>query len=249
MVASQAKTKMEHPVSGQSPGRETSESVEIRAKDVMTATVSSVTSGMTVHDLAVFLDENKISAAPVIDDDQLVGIVSASDLLQREELGTSPSVANDQRLGSNFDLQKYHGRHVRDVMSPNVMTIGRDTGLDDVCQLMLDANVRHLLVEDEKNIVGMVSRSDIVHTLAARPEAAGPPKSYDDDIIRYRIMDVLVGFPGAMPWFTTVDVLNGVVTLNGSVNAETDLKVSARAIGDLENVRRVEDHRSIIQPY
>ena len=173
MADSRVKTNIEHSVSGQSSGRETSEFVEIRARDIMTAAVSTVAPEMTVHDLAVFLDENKISAAPVMDDDQLVGMVSASDLLQREELGTSPSIASDNRVGSNFDFEKYHGKYVRNVMSPDVVTIGPDIGLDVVCQIMLDANVRHLPVGDEKSIVGMVSRSDIVHTLAARPEDAG----------------------------------------------------------------------------
>ncbi len=249
MAASQSDTNVKHPVSGRNPGGGASKAVVIRARDIMAAPVSTVSLDMTVHDLAVFLDHNKIGVAPVLDDDQIVGIVSISDLLQREELGTSPSISGENRSGSNLNFDKFHGSHVADVMSPNVLTITANTGLDVICELMLDANVRHLPVVDEKDLLGIVSRSDIVHTLAGRPEGAGSPRSYDDDVIRYKIMDVLVGFSGANPWSTTVDVLDGIVILSGSVTDESVLELSIEAIKEVDHVKQVEDHRVVLQPY
>src|SRR5206468_214266 len=61
----------------------------MRAQDVMTAEVMTVTPDTSIGDLAGLLVRHGISGVPVVDaENQLVGIVSEGDLLHRTELGT-----------------------------------------------------------------------------------------------------------------------------------------------------------------
>ena len=61
----------------------------MKATDVMVTKVISVTPDVLVQDVAYILLSNRISAVPVVDDnDQLLGIVSEGDLMRRAEAGT-----------------------------------------------------------------------------------------------------------------------------------------------------------------
>ena len=65
---------------------------QIRAAQIMTGHVFSVHRDATVKDVARLLVEKNISALPVMDHGRIVGIISESDLLHREELGNVPLV-------------------------------------------------------------------------------------------------------------------------------------------------------------
>ena len=249
MVSTSSAVHQNQPRARGDPGRKPGQNASILVRDIMTRNVVFVFPDTTLHDLVQILDREKISSVPVVDGSKLVGIVSQGDLLQREELGASPSMAGDVPFGSNIDIRKSHGTHVNDVMTRDVLTVSQNTKLEKVCEQMLETRIRQLPVVEDDEVVGIISRADIVHTLANRPEGAGPPRSDDDDIVRYKVIDTLLGLPGANAWFTTVDVLDGSVTLQGSVDNENALQLSAKAIAKLEHVTEVDDHRSILQPH
>ncbi len=65
----------------------------MRAADVMTTKVITVTPDASVQDVAALLANNGISGVPVVDTaGQLVGVVSEGDLLHRTETGTARRV-------------------------------------------------------------------------------------------------------------------------------------------------------------
>ena len=65
----------------------------MKAADVMVSAVISVRPNARVEEVANILLANRISAVPVIDEqDQLVGLVSEGDLMRRAEAGTSGAV-------------------------------------------------------------------------------------------------------------------------------------------------------------
>ena len=65
----------------------------MRAMDVMTVRVVTVSPDMSVQDLAKLMSERGISGAPVVENDRVVGIVSEGDLLHRAETGTERRTA------------------------------------------------------------------------------------------------------------------------------------------------------------
>jgi CBS-domain-containing membrane protein len=72
----------------------------MRAMDVMTTPVITVTPDTTVQELAKLLSEKGISGVPVVEGgDRLVGIVSEGDLLRRAELGTERRRSRWMELG------------------------------------------------------------------------------------------------------------------------------------------------------
>ena len=234
--------------------RPTGKPVQIRARDILAAVfvdapIICINPDRSVRDIALLLSSKKISAAPVVDGGKIVGIVSEGDLIQRHELGVKPRNAGN---GSNAEATghaKAYGTQARDVMTRSVVTVSEDTSLAEIVDILLAKNIRRVLVTREDELVGVVSRSDIVRVLAARPEGAGEPMSDDDDIVRFKVIEALIAFGGASPWLTTVTVEGGVVELSGSVQDETAVEPSRTAIASIPEVIAINDKRSVLQPH
>ena len=234
--------------------KDVSKPAKIRARDVLatdfvSAPVIYVGPKTTVRQIALLLTNKKISAVPVVDDGKIVGIVSEGDLIQRHELGRKESVAGQEPSKVNADYAKSYGMHACDVMTRDVVTVSEDTSLVEIVETLLTKNIRRVLVTREAELVGVVSRSDIVRVLAARPEGAGKPMSGDDDIIRFKVIETLMSILGISPWLMAVDVSNGVVELSGTVQDEAGRESSRIAIENIPNVVEVKDKRSSLQPY
>jgi CBS domain-containing protein len=228
----------------------TSQRATIRAKDIMTTEVVWVTPSKTVQEVAQLMTERHISAVPVIDKNKIVGLVSEGDLIQREELGTATSLPGQKTRGANANYARSHGRFASDVMTRNVITVSEDTPLADIAEIMQAKHIKRVPVTRDSKLVGIVSRSNIVQTLARRPhDTHAEPADSDDDIIRFKVIDTLMGMPGTSPWLTRVDVSNGVVALSGTIQDESTKEPSRVAIEHIAHVVAVEDHRNILQPY
>lgn len=229
---------------------EASNPATIRARDVLVielieAPVISVGPDSTVRELALILSKNKISGVPVIEGGKVVGIVTEGDLIRRHELGRTPHVVR-QSEDMNAHRSKAYGVYARDVMTRNVITVAEDTPLPDIIETMLNENIRRVLVARDGKLLGVISRSDIVRVLAARPESASHPMSDDDDILRFKIIETLMKIPGVNPWQMTVTVSNGVIEICGRVDDEAVRNLSRVAIENLPHVRKVLDKRSSI---
>jgi CBS domain-containing protein len=214
----------------------------IRAKHLMTTSVTIVQPDTTVHKIAQLLSDRQISAVFVIDHDAVVGIVSEGDLLHRVELDINSESESTSR-------KKFEGRHARDVMTQDVVTLTEDASLADVIRTLQTNHIRRVPIVQGAKLVGVVSRADIMRALAARPEGSHGPTSKDDDMIRYQIMETLLSIPGTSPWATTVTVSNGIVELNGSIEVEAVRDPSRIAIECIPDIVEVRDHRAVIQPY
>ena len=212
---------------------------EILARQIMSTDVIWVKPDLPVHEIASLLARLHISAVPVLDNGKIVGIVSEADIIRREELGT---IRTDRRNAQD-------GPRAADVMTRDVVTIGPDTPLREIARLMQSKNIRRLPVVDGRHLAGIVSRADIVRTLAARPDAPHAPLTSDDDILRLAVIDALMRFPGASPWLTSVTVARGVVELDGLVEDETALIPSREAAANLPEVAELHDRRTVLQPY
>jgi CBS domain-containing protein len=223
------------------------ERAAIMAKNIMTGEVVTVDPHTSAQDIARLLSKHGFSAVPVVDDRKIVGIVTEDDLLRRDELGTSPKHCV---VGSADPVcVKSHGLCARDVMTPNVVTVAEETPLAEIAELMESRRIKCVPVARAGGLVGIVCRADIVRALAARPEGSHGPLVCDDDIVRFKVIEILMGMPGASGWLTNVSVSKGVVALSGAVEDENVREPSRRAIENIPCVIAVDDHRSILQPY
>ena len=134
-------------------------------KDVMTSPVITIHVHTSVKEALRLLDEHRVTSLPVTDGrGHLVGIVSEADLLR-------DAVRGDPRAHmAPHEKVEEHPSHVEDVMSTLSMTVTGDTDLSDAVDLMTSTAVKSLPVVEGGRVVGVVSRSDVVHLLARSDE-------------------------------------------------------------------------------
>jgi CBS domain-containing protein len=222
--------------------------------DVMTPNVITVDPDMPVRDLAALLSERGISGAPVVDSGgRMVGIVSEGDLLHRAELGTEK---RDERRHSWWlehyasglaqEYVKSHGRVVKDIMTRNVITVTEDTDLADVATLLETKRIKRLPVMRGGEIVGIISRSNLVRALGATlaKPAPGAGGGEDDRAIRRALLAELAQqqWAGRL-WEQDIIVSNSVVHLwFGSDEPEERRQAVRVAAENIPGVRGVEEH-------
>lgn len=223
----------------------------MRASDVMTSNVVSAKPDMTVKEVARMLVDRGISGAPVIDAaGHVVGMISEGDLLHREELGTDRrrrswwldlfSSSNDAK-----DYIKTHALTVQDVMTTPVISVDEDTPLSEVANILERRRIKRVPVTKAGQLVGIVSRANLVQALASIPEEPAPDVALSDREIRAALMGEMTGHNWAFAGRNIV-VSDGVVHLWGifhSMEAVQAVRVAAESI---PGVKRVEDHT---EPY
>lgn len=144
-------------------------------KDVMTKEVITVHENDTVEKCANILSTKNLSGLPVVDDNnKVIGIVTEGDLIKRASRIEGPPVL--EVLGGIFYLEtpdkfmkrlkKLTGSVVRQIMTKNVITIDPDEEVDYAATLLVGEKIKRLPVVDKRgNLVGIISRKDIMHYL------------------------------------------------------------------------------------
>lgn len=224
----------------------------MRAMDVMTTNVITVDPNTSVQEVARLLSERSISGVPVVDSqNRLVGIVSEGDLLHRVETGTERRVRRRRSwwldtIGSDEELArdyvKSHGRTAKEVMTRDVISVAETTELADIATLLETKRIKRVPVVRDGQLVGIVSRANLVRALAA---AGGQPMSAaaDDRTIRQNLLAELKGREWVHTWAADIIVRDGVVHLWVSDDRPEEERQALRvAAENVPGVRGVEEH-------
>lgn len=108
--------------------------------------VISASPDMSVLEVVAVLAEKRIGAVPVIEREQVIGIMSERDMI----------------YGMHRDGAKFFDRRVRDVMTSPVITVTSATTPLEALAMMTRRRIRHLPVVDDGVLVGFVSIGDLV---------------------------------------------------------------------------------------
>lgn len=158
----------------------------MQAADVMTTTVITVQLDTQVRKIVELLLTHRISAVPVVDTDQRVlGIVSEGDLMRRMENDTDNrhSWWLEEILSTRGTAREYiksRGRKAGNVMTPDVVTVEEETPLYEIARLLERHHLKRVPVTRDGKLVGIVSRANLLHGLAAREAESAGPRSSDD---------------------------------------------------------------------
>ena len=118
---------------------------DVKAREIMTANVTSVQDDSTVEDAARLMTGRHISGLPVVNAaGALIGLVT------------------------ELDLSSKQGRTVADIMSRSVISVSADTEVEEVAHLLTNARIRRVPVLEGDKLVGILSRSDLVRQIAMR---------------------------------------------------------------------------------
>lgn len=218
----------------------------MKARDVMVSPVITVKPYSSVRDVAKLLIEKRISAVPVVGDDgKLAGMISEGDLMHRSETGTERQhswwlrpIAGESTLASEY-IQN-HTHKISDLMRRKVITAKPDTPLSEIAVLMERNGIKRVPIMQDGELVGIVSRANLVQAIASAPTGLEVPLA--DEAIR----DKLIAKLQAQPWAHTdrfnVTVHNGVVSFWGIANSETERKALCVAAETTPGVRAVNDY-------
>ena len=149
---------------------------EYVARDFMEKFVFSVPPEVTVHELIRIFVSHNMSAIPVVDEDNhLIGIVSEGDLLYKkvrphiprhlDVLGGTIYYCGYGRYEKSF--KKILATKASDLMTEKTRCVTPDTPMSTITSLMIDEHLKTVpVVDEEKHLVGMITRHDILTVLA-----------------------------------------------------------------------------------
>ena len=216
--------------------------MNVTVKDVMSTHVIAVRQGAPYKEMAAMLHEQRVSAFPVIDEDnKVIGVVSEADLLTKEALeGTVPRTL--QSLTRQSVRTRVNAVTAADLMTKPAVTIGPGESVTHAARLMFDRRVKRLPVtSDDGTLIGIVTRSDVLSVYSRS----------DTDIQRQVTQDLILGTFLCDSDRFTVTVRNGIVTIKGTPEtSQVGLDIIS-AIRHMEGVVFVRDRISYPQdsPY
>jgi CBS domain-containing protein len=220
------------------------------ASDIMTSPVITVGLDTPVSEIAALLAARRISAVPVVEDSRVVGLVSEADLLHRHEIGTDRTAPTDSGWRRWFsadrsaaEYTKSHAGRARDVMTREVISIAADARVEKIVALFEARGIKRVPVLRGEQLVGIVSRADLIRALATKGRAVNTAPAGNDATIRSRLIAELQ----RQPWWRSppdnVLVSYGIVHYWGVIDSEDERDAARIAAENIPGVRGVEDHR------
>jgi CBS-domain-containing membrane protein len=145
--------------------------------DIMTKDVISVKRETTVRELAVLFDRHRFGTLPVVDDEgNLVGIVTASDLVEQGRNLHIPTVISifdwviplQGERTLERELHKMTAQTAGEICSTDVVTVAPSDPVSTAADIMSDHKLHALPVVEGRRLVGIVSRIDIIRSLVQK---------------------------------------------------------------------------------
>jgi CBS domain-containing protein len=139
--------------------------------DVMTRQVVSVRPDTPVAEIVALLIDRALRSAPVVDaENRVIGIITDGDLLTRGATELPLALQRELSLAeraATIETLATHPHTAADLMTPNPITLPETTPLAEAAAVMADRGLKRIPVVDaQQRLVGMVSRSDLLATVA-----------------------------------------------------------------------------------
>lgn len=117
----------------------------MKVRDLMTERIAKAEPDTTLEEIAMMMKTENTGAVPVVDEDELIGIVTDRDIVMRcvAEGGDASEMTAE------------------DIVSEDVETIDPDSDIGEALELMSRKQIRRLPVVDSGELVGMLSIGDI----------------------------------------------------------------------------------------
>ena len=132
---------------------------KICTKDLMTKDVKTVSpSERLIHARRVSLD-SKVGRLPVLDDSELVGMITSKDLMRA-------FIDFRKKVPEKYQKSQIKEVLVEDIMSTNLTVVSKDTCITEVSKIMMDTGYNGLPVVEDDELIGIVTQTDILRLIA-----------------------------------------------------------------------------------
>jgi CBS domain-containing protein len=220
----------------------------------MTSPVVSAELDATVIQAAQIMLQKRISGLPVVDKDgRLVGIVTEGDFLRRAETGTERRrprwlefLIGPGRLADEYT--RSHSRKLEDVMTSDPVIVSEDAPLEEIVNVMERHQIKRLPVVRGQQLVGIVSRANLLQALASVHREA-EPSAQSDEVIRGLVLAEFGKQQRApMALYINPIVRNGIVELWGTITDERERRALIVTAENVPGVKEVRDHIVLVDP-
>lgn len=198
----------------------------------MSRPVRSVGPDAKLRDVAVILSTEHISGLPVVERGNVVGVVSESDIVRVEQgsSGKAEGVLGWLLNSSSTPDDRLEARTAGEAMSSPALTIAPGRSIAEAARLMTEKGVNRLPVIVRGELVGILTRGDLVRAYARSNE----------EIEREIYEDVLIHTLWVSPERIGVSVSDGVVKLAGEARTRTEAELMAAYVKRVPGVSVVE---------
>jgi CBS domain-containing protein len=209
---------------------------DMKVRDVMTQTVYTVAPETSLKVVATRMLEYGISGMPVVEDERVLGVISETDILFKERTAPEREGLVDWLVhyGEDPPLAKLEARTVRHAMTAPAVTIGPNRSVADAASLMLDLSVNRLPVVDGDQLIGIVTRSNLVRAFTRGDEEIAE-EIRTAGVLRRLWVD---------PQRVEVSVDGGSVVLAGNVDTPESAEALVRFVEKTPGVVSVESRLS-----
>lgn len=202
----------------------------MKVRDLMTTDPITTTADAPLKEAARMMVREKISGLPVMEGNKLVGIVTEGDFLRQEANRDQPYRLSLLEALFGDGAAEPAVETVGEVMTEPVITITPDATISEAARVMSHRKVKRLpVVDDEGNLIGVISRADVVNAFTK------PDEVIEDEVREDIVRRLLFLEPDAVD----VSVKEGVVTLSGELENRTEahlLEEMARRIAGVVRV-------------
>ena len=144
--------------------------------EIMSDHVVTVMAKDSAKEAVRLMIDNELNTIPVIDvAGHCIGILSRSDLT---ELFLQEDGELNRMMNTPMSMERLYGvletceeKTVNELMTVEVQTLNQGNSVLDLCKLMIKQRVHHVpIVDDEEQVVGIVSSLDVVSAVAKAGE-------------------------------------------------------------------------------
>ncbi|WP_409200419.1 HPP family protein [Methanobrevibacter sp. DSM 116169] len=129
---------------------------KILVKDYMNTDIKTIYSDeRLVHARRILID-NKIGRLPVLDDDEIVGILTSKDIIRC-------LISFRKNVPEKHQQAQIKNITVNDIMSTNPKTISQDANILEVANILMETGYNGLPVLDDNNqLIGIITQTDLL---------------------------------------------------------------------------------------
>jgi CBS domain-containing protein len=149
------------------------ESKETRVRDYMSNRLVTIDSDTSAFEIANRMLEKQVSAVIVVDSGKPVGILTERDLTRQVVAKDSPPSKTPATV----------------IMSTPLVSVNKDSPIERAAEAMAENGIRHLAVEDDSKIIGMITTTDLSRYVKE--------KLLDKERVSHPILEVL--YPSEEP--------------------------------------------------